>query len=141
MSLDCAMQAEFLRLGVVLPCRSLESVRELKLRHSPFHDQISSWQQWPMAWSQLTALTSLSCQLSFNNPLIPAVLNQMTSLIKLDVTLGYKPHFCPDKEDAKVIRKYVKTAPKIAEQVIENTRGLTRLTSLVIDGIERVGQQ
>ena len=128
----CAMQAEDFSLGDVLPCPPLESIKELKLRHPLFHDRRPSWQQWPMAWSQLTALTSLSCQLcpDFHEPLIPAVLIQMTSLRKLNVSLDNDPNDCSDGEDS--YDAYVDISSEMVFHLVENTRGLTRLTSLWI---------
>ena len=135
------MQGKGLRLSKVLPQHSLESVKELKLFHysfdDHFHDQISPWQQWPMAWNQLTALTSLSCQLySYDKSLVPAVLNQMTSLRKLDVSLDFGESdeigFDLGEEDYKAYKA------EAVDKVIENTRGLTRLTSLMINGSESI---
>ena len=137
------MQSEGVRLRDVLPRRSLESVKALEVRHSPKgHDEeVSSWQQWPMAWSLLTALTSLSCQLcQYVEPRIPAVLNRMTRLKKLDIFHDYGPDhpfyvevYLEDMHGADEDFAY---QTEILDKVIDNTRGLTRLTSLVIDGNE-----
>ena len=133
------MQAKDLSLGDVLPGHSLQFVKELEVRHSPFgHDEeISSWQQWPMSWSRLTALTSLSCQLcQQSEPHIPDVLNLMTSLQELDVFHDYGPDHCFDMYDEYGEDEDLAYKTEIVDKVINNTRGLSRLTSLLIDGNE-----
>ena len=112
------------------------------MRHSPMgHDEdISSWQQWPMSWSRLTALTSLSCQLcEQSNPHIPAVLNLMTSLRKLDVSHDYGPDHCFDMYNLYGGDEDLAYKTEIVDKIINNTRGLSRLTSLLIDGNESIG--
>jgi hypothetical protein len=139
------MQVKGLRLGDVLPCHSLESVKELDLRHPPgaaWDEKVVLWQQWPMAWSRLTVLTSLSCQLCHHiKPYVPAVLNRMTSLRKLDVSHDYGPDIEFDMEGLYDGDEDLAYKTEIVDKVIDNTRGLARLTSLLIDGNECIGQR
>ena len=122
------MQNDIGNLEDMLPFKSLRHVKELKLEYSPeYLDIHPSWQQWPMAWSRLTALTSLTCTLKHDGtPRVPAVLNRMTSLRSLDIWNFLSTSIVyPEFEDIE----------KAAEQMtLENTTNLTRLTSLLIDG-------
>ena len=120
-------------LGDVLPFTSLRHIKELEL--DSFYEQSyvhPSWQQWPMAWSRLTALTSLSCRLfPYDIPHIPSVLKQMTSLRSLEVSQT----FSNTLEVFLDIPGHREEVEKAAEQqMLENTTNLTRLTSLLIDG-------
>ena len=105
-----------------------------------FRDGPPEWQDWPMSWSQLTALTSLVCTLSHEQEYYPpSVLNSMTSLERIAINLD-DPEVQPDLVD----EEYEGDADlayqvEVLERVFNGTRGLTRLTSLLIDGRECMG--
>ena len=87
-----------------------------------------------MAWSQLTALTSLSCILSHGHePCPPPVLTCMTSLRKLEIV-----HPDPDYLVHEDLARDFDLAyqAEILSLGSFYTRRLTRLSSLVIDGHE-----
>lgn len=132
----------------LLPLHSLRNVKELELQH-PYERQ---WrygtpvqQAWPMAWSQLTALTSLSCMLSHEHVAYdgypPPVLKRLTSLVKIAIV-----HTNPDIDpDMPLVDEEYEGDADLARQgfihgrIYEHTRGLTRLTSLLIDEKECIG--
>ena len=117
----------------ILPFKSLRHVKELELDTFPEHFYVQpSWQQWPMAWSRLTALTSLTCMLEHRDtPHVPAVLNRMTSLRSLQIWQTFTDSHVPE---ANVYRSVeLKQKYSAAEQrILETTKHLTRLTILKI---------
>ena len=128
----------------VLTPYDLRHVKELKIDH-PRPDKYhrihhSTWQEWPETWSLLSALTSLSCTLHPHaDPHIPAVLNRMTSLRNLHV---YHDHHSDDSFDQEGLYggdEDLAYKTEIVNKVIDNTRGLSRLTSLVIGDYEKIG--
>ena len=127
----------------VLALHSLRHVKELEMVHSyDFRDGHPEWQEWPMAWSRLTALTSLSCTLSHEQEHYPPrVLNRMTSLQKIKIDLD-DPEVYPDVVDEEYDGdEELAYQAEILERVVNNTRGLTRLTSLLIDRHECIGMR
>ena len=127
-------------LDNILPFNSLRHVKELELESFGEGSYIHpSWQQWPMAWSRLTALTSLSCRLKHNvRPYVPAVLNHMTSLRRLEVwqslsLSGYS------RDDDQEYPRFEDLQEAAEQMILENTTNLTRLTSLLIDGDPFIG--
>ena len=117
-----------LGLGDVLPFTSLRHIKELEL--DSFYEESyvhPSWQQWPMAWSRLTALTSLTCTLKhYGTPHVPAVLNRMTSLRSLKIWQFLS--------DSIVYPEYEDFDEAAEQMALENTTNLIRLTCLEIDG-------
>ena len=122
-------QTEDRNLADIPPFKSLRHVRDLELisEDLPINP---SWQQWPMSWSQLTALTSLSCMLDHQDtPDVPAVLSHMISLRRLKILQTFT-----DSSDTDAEYPESEDLREAAEQrILESTTALTRLTSLVID--------
>jgi len=63
----------------------------------------------------------------------------MTSLRELDVSHDHGPDHCFDMYDEYEGDEDLAYTTEIVDKVIDNTRGLTRLTSLLIDGYESIG--
>ena len=122
-------------LADILPFQSLRNVKELDLQHPfDFWDEYHALPDWPMNWSQLTALTSLSCMLSYDEIVYPPpVLNRMISLERLKIIHRY-----PELDDEHVDEIYggdyeLAQQPGL-RQIFRGTQGLTKLSSLLIDG-------
>ena len=94
-----------------------------------------------MNWSQLTALTSLSCALSHEQVHFPPrVLRSMTSLERIDISLD-DPEIHPDLVDEEYGGdEEVAYRVEVIQKVFMRTHGLKRLTSLLIDGDEYLEQ-
>ena len=129
------------KLADLLPIESLRHVKELEVQNLyAVWDGPSDWQEWPMAWSQLTALTSLSCTLSHEyGQYPPLVLNRMTSLERLEIV-----HYNPDGNPDFVDEFYEGDCAwaykvEILDKVSVGIQWLRRLKSLLIDGDERIG--
>ncbi len=102
--------------------------------------------QWPMSWSQLSALSSLTCVLDPNmHSYFPGALNCITSLRRVDIR--FISHYsCYDLD---VSYEYWDSGAQDALQTdyrvvtataLHGTRGLTNLTSLQLDGEEQIQQ-
>ena len=123
-------------LADILPLSSLRDIKELALEHQYFNpcEYGCSWepnQQWPMAWSGLIALTSLSCTLNYlDYPYIPPVLNHMSQLRELEIL-----HYFHTEEmyDSDMEVECMVTPVTLGDKLSRNLWGLTQLDSLVTD--------
>ena len=115
-------------LADVLPFNILRHVVMLDLQHPyDFWDRYHAFPDWPMAWSQLTALECLSCMLSnWDDNYPPPMLNSMTNLEMLHIT-----HRHPEVDDEVVHEMYggdyeLAERVEILEKVFMGTRGLSQ---------------
>ena len=111
-------------LAHILPSSSLQFLKEFEFdKYLSFHERSV---EWPSCWSQLTALTHLSCGLDLTfADYFPPVLRQMKSLQSLSIT--HNEQFWQDFAEGPI---------DVVGVAKSSIRGLTALTCLVIDGEE-----
>jgi hypothetical protein len=99
-------------LAQLLPLRLLRNLKELIFEECKLLEA-----DWPMSWSQLTGLTGLRCAVLST---VPDAILGITSLRQLSISKVL------NKDDGDTI------------QDSDVTQRLTRLTSLVVEGQERL---